>query len=119
MSATHRGPGGNKLCEACAQRTPGSEPMTPGTPMVPVDLIRNFVIDHFGSEETMVRIHTEYWRPLEAAYGHSGQDLEAALLGFLEAKGFSVPSHWAIYSSFIAWWQKVRCLPRWRRSIDA
>jgi len=103
--ATHWGPDGHRLCTACAEQAPGSELMTPGMPMVPVDLIRNFVIDHFGSEASMIRVHNEYWRPLEAAYGHSNESLEAALASFLEAQGLSGPSRWALYSGFVTWWR--------------
>merc|ERR1719210_1816959 len=93
-----------RLCARCAEERPGSEPMTPGMPMVPVDLVRNLVIDHFASEESMIRAHGEYWRPLEAKYGHNTPELEHAFTRFLQKRDVEVPTRWALYAGFIQWW---------------
>merc|ERR1712125_174366 len=42
VRSTHFGPEGERLCGTCANSMPGSTPMTPGIPMSPVDVIRNF-----------------------------------------------------------------------------
>ena len=47
--STHFGPDGTRLCERHAKEKglENCELMTPGVEMSPVDLIRNFVIEHF------------------------------------------------------------------------
>lgn len=105
VASTHLGPNGDRMCAACAAKTPGAQPMTPGMPMVPLDLIRNFVVDHFATEPRMVEMHALHWRPLEAMYQHDVASLEAALEDFLDGQGHEVASRWALYSSFTAWWR--------------
>merc|ERR1712083_1079278 len=61
--STHWGPNAERLCErhAAEQGLHNCEMMTPGIEMSPIDLIRNFVIEHFKDEPTMRRVHAEYW----------------------------------------------------------
>ena len=51
--STHWGPDGHRLCERHAKAVglEKCEEMTPGVEMSPVDLIRNFVIEHFKDEK--------------------------------------------------------------------
>jgi hypothetical protein len=107
VPSTHVGPEGDRMCQACAAKTPGAQPMTPGMPMVPLDLLRNFVCDHFASEARMVEAHASYWRPLEVMFEHDSKALEDALEIFLDEQGFPVSSRWALYGSFSAWWRKA------------
>jgi len=104
VASTHWGATGERLCSDCAAKSPDSEPMTPGMPMVPVDLIRNFVFDHFASEAAMRQAHADYWSPLEAKYKNNAGGLEEAFIAFLENRGFPPSSCWALYVSFTDWW---------------
>jgi hypothetical protein len=103
--STHIGPDGHLLCAACAQGVPAAQPLTPGVSMSAVDLIRNFVLDHFGCEASMISIHNKYWRPLEHTHNHNIADLERAFQQFLEARHFDIQSRWALYPAFVQWWQ--------------
>jgi hypothetical protein len=107
VASTHVGPEGDRMCQACAAMTPGAQPMTPGMPMVPLDLLRNFVCDHFDSEARMVEAHAAHWRPLEVLFDHDSEALEDALESFLDERGFPMSSRWALYGSFTAWWRKA------------
>jgi hypothetical protein len=107
VASTHVGPDGNRMCQACAATTPGAQPLTPGMPMVPLDLLRNFVCDHFASEERMVEAHAAHWRPLEVMFDHDIQALEDALEVFVDEKGFPMSSRWSLYGSFTAWWREA------------
>jgi len=102
--ATHFGPGGERLCPEHAKLKPGCEPMTPGVPMSPVDLIRNFVFDHYQDEATMRQVYAEYWSPLEARCGGSTQLIEHSFKAFLTRQGFATQHRWELYKVFIAWW---------------
>merc|ERR1712060_370507 len=100
-TSTHWGPEGERLCAKHAAAKPGSEEMTPGIAMSPVDLIRNFILNHFSTEEEMRRVHAEHWSPIEQKHGVSGQQLEQAFVNFLESrskacegKGLGVQSRW-------------------------
>jgi len=104
VASTHWGAAGERLCSDCAAKSPDSEPMTPGMPMVPVDLIRNFVFDHFASEATMRQAHSDYWSPLEAKYKNNVGGLEEAFIAFLENRGFPPSGRWALFKSFTDWW---------------
>eukprot|EP00927_Polykrikos_kofoidii_P070676 TRINITY_DN67089_c0_g1_i1.p1 TRINITY_DN67089_c0_g1~~TRINITY_DN67089_c0_g1_i1.p1 ORF type:complete len:469 (+),score=64.47 TRINITY_DN67089_c0_g1_i1:145-1551(+) len=102
--STHWGPNGERLCSECACKQPGSEVMTPGMPMVPVDLVRNFVLDHFQNESTMRSMHARYWSQLEAKYNDSPA-LENAFIAFLEKRDVVVSGRWALFASFVRWWR--------------
>merc|ERR1712048_1553725 len=75
--STHWGPDGQRLCEqhACAVGLQNCESMTPGAEMSPVDLLRNFVIEHFTTEDAMRKAHAKYWSPLEDKAGGTAEGL--------------------------------------------
>merc|ERR1711933_30906 len=79
--------------------------MMPGVEMSPVDLIRNFMIEHFKDEPSMRRAHAEYWSPIEAKAGGKAEGLEQLFKQFLEAQGFKVKHRWSLYHAFIVWWR--------------
>merc|ERR1719230_2280397 len=83
VKATHWGPEGERLCVDCAAKKPGSAVMTPGIPMSPVDVIRNFVFDHYDGDNAMIQAFDRYWGPIEANSGSDTQSIEAALTKFL------------------------------------
>lgn len=101
------GPDGHRLCERHARAIGLStcEEMTPGVEMSPVDLIRNFVIEHFKEEATMRKVHAEYWSPLEKKAGGKAEELEPLMKKFLEAHGFHIKHRWYLYSAFTVWWR--------------
>merc|ERR1712224_1035831 len=70
-----------------------------------VDLIRNFVIEHFKDEATMRQVHADYWSPLEKKAGGTFEGLEALFKNFLETHGFRIKHRWYLYSAFIVWWR--------------
>merc|ERR1712232_1277732 len=90
--STHWGPNAERLCGSCAAEKglEKCEKMMPGVEMSPVDLIRNFVIEHFKDEPSMRRAHAEYWSPLETKAGGNAEGLEHLFKQFLETQGFKV-----------------------------
>jgi len=80
-----------------------------GVSMSPVDLIRNFCLEHFGPDEDKMRdVHAQHWSPLEAravaaapAGASVSEALSTALLGFL-ARHSSEPE---LYPAFLDWWR--------------
>jgi len=42
-----------------------------GVSMSPIDLIRNYILEHFETEETTIRIYKEHWVPIEKACSSS------------------------------------------------
>jgi hypothetical protein len=103
VRSTHFGPCGERLCEAHANERPGSTPMNSGVPMSPLDLIRNFVFDHYESEQMMREVHEKYWSPMETKYDNP-EKMEAALKQFLDKQGYSTAHRWGIYKAFMDWW---------------
>merc|ERR1712216_69994 len=81
----------------------GSYPMTPGVPMSPIDLIRNFVIDHYQDEVSMRRAHEHFWSPLEAKYSGNTAALEEGLKCFLDGQGLVVEKRWDLFKAFNQW----------------
>ena len=84
-----------------------------GMAMSPVDLIRNFVHDHFEGEVEQRRVHAEVWMPMERACSTAaGQGVEVwkametafakALQGLTRER--AAPSGMAIYGAFQEWW---------------
>jgi hypothetical protein len=102
VRSTHFGPCGERICEAHANERPGSTPMNTGVPMSPLDLIRNFVFDHYESEQLMREIHEKYWSPIETKY--EPEKLENALKHFLDKQGYSTAQRWGVYTAFMDWW---------------
>jgi len=106
--ATHWGANGERLCKDCASTKSGVNPMTPGIPMSPVDVIRNFVFDHYDGDAAMTEGFEKYWGPIETSGGvNSGLDtekFEASLSQFLDVSGFHVHNRWGIISAFERWW---------------
>jgi len=102
--STHWGPEGERLCEECAKFRPGSTTMTPGIPMSPIDVIRNFVFDHYSGDEAMKQAHANYWGPIEGKTGANNKSVEASISAFLEARGFPAESRWGIHKAFRLWW---------------
>merc|ERR1711879_129139 len=105
--STHWGPDGQRLCEQCsrAKGLDNCESMTPGVEMSPVDLVRNFVVEHFKSEEDMREVHAKYWSPLEEKAGGTAEGLEKLFAKFLADQGFKLKHRWQLYSMFMCWWR--------------
>jgi len=82
-----------------------------GVLMSSVDLVRNFVLEHFGPEEESMRaVHAEYWSLLEArAVARAGagvpvsEAVSTALLDFLRERGLD-PTY-RLYGAFLSWWR--------------
>eukprot|EP00931_Biecheleriopsis_adriatica_P085924 TRINITY_DN60692_c0_g1_i1.p1 TRINITY_DN60692_c0_g1~~TRINITY_DN60692_c0_g1_i1.p1 ORF type:complete len:523 (-),score=113.11 TRINITY_DN60692_c0_g1_i1:25-1593(-) len=110
--STHWGPDGHRLCEkhASAVGLDMCEAMTPGIEMSPVDLIRNFVVEHYRDEASMRKAHAEYWSPLEKTAGGRSEGLEQLLKTFLEAQGFHIKHRWYLFSAFTVWWRNGKKL---------
>lgn len=108
--STHFGPDGQRLCRSHAEALglDRCETMTPGVEMSPVDLIRNFVMEHFADESEMRRAHAECWSPLEAKAGGTAEGLERVLQEFLAGQGFTIKHRWELYNAFIVWWRGWR-----------
>lgn len=108
--STHWGPDGQRLCRAHAEAVglDACETMTPGIEMSPVDLIRNFVMEHFAEESQMRRAHAECWSPLETKAGGTAEGLERVLKEFLAAQGFTTKHRWELYNAFVVWWRGWR-----------
>lgn len=104
--STHWGPDGQRLCERCASEKglENCESMTPGVEMSPVDLVRNFVIEHFKSEDAMRKAHAEYWSPLEEKAGGTAEGLERLLGRLMTDQGYKIKHRWQLYGIFISWW---------------
>lgn len=72
--------------------------------MSPVDLIRNFVIDHYATEDAQRLAHARCWSPLEAGFGERTHLVDAGLRAFLRARGFEAEREWDLYGAFLGWW---------------
>merc|ERR1712232_800833 len=81
----------------------GSEGSTPGIEMSPVDFIRNFVLENFPDEQTMRKMHSQYWSPLETRVG-SVDDMQRFFQAFLSLRGFPAGSD-RLYDAFEDWWK--------------
>jgi len=106
--STHYGPDGQRLCRKHAEAVglANCETMTPGVEMSPVDLIRNFIMEHYPDEAAMRKAHAEYWSPLEVkAKGTEG--METVMREFLASQGFKIKHRWELYKAFIVWWRSV------------
>lgn len=80
----------------------GEEGSSPGIDMSPVDLIRNFVLEHFPDEATMREAHAKYWSPIEQSVG-SPNDMECFFQDFLSKQGLQT-YRCSLYDDFEAWW---------------
>jgi len=105
--STHFGPEGERLCSECAKSKPTSTLMTPGIPMSPVDVVRNFVFDHYTDDEQMKNGYAKYWGPMEINIGENTANIESGLSSFLKTQGFSVDKRWDLIKSFEGWWGKL------------
>ena len=74
----------------------------PGVDIAEVDLLRNFVLGHFGSAEAQQRAYAEFWLELERAQGAADGDLEqlgAFLMAYLRRRDIATAS---LYGGFRA-----------------
>mmetsp|Transcript_21510 Transcript_21510/g.55005 ORF Transcript_21510/g.55005 Transcript_21510/m.55005 type:complete len:471 (-) Transcript_21510:160-1572(-) len=93
-----------QMAEFKRQGIPTLLPPPPGVGMAYVDLIRNFVFEHFATEDEMRNEHTQWWSPMETAFP-GNPELEAAFRHFLGNNGFLVDSEHELYGKFCAWWR--------------
>ena len=86
--------------------------------MSPIDLIRNFVFEHFEGEQEQRRVYSALWLPMERACLQAANTAAAAPVDVSTAceaafaaalrnlrKRRSDPSGMEIYSEFQAWWE--------------
>eukprot|EP00929_Paragymnodinium_shiwhaense_P035763 TRINITY_DN19279_c0_g1_i1.p1 TRINITY_DN19279_c0_g1~~TRINITY_DN19279_c0_g1_i1.p1 ORF type:complete len:453 (+),score=75.32 TRINITY_DN19279_c0_g1_i1:70-1428(+) len=112
--ATHFGPEGERLCTECAKQVSTScTPMTPGIPMSPVDVVRNFVFDHYETEADMLDAYKTRWGPMEERNGSATEEVEAALSTFLEAAGSPVLNRWDL----VLFWLQVGTTAEWSKLV--
>jgi len=81
----------------------GTQGSTPGIEMSPIDFIRNFVLENFGDEQIMRRMHSMYWSPLETRLGPASS-MEEFFKAFLSSQGFRC-SRDELYDTFESWWK--------------
>ena len=75
---------------------------SPGMPMTAVDLVRNFVVEHFGTEAKQVEIHDRYWLPLEQL----SEGSEPCIREFLQDRGMPLDGAGGVYTAFTSWWTR-------------
>ena len=72
--------------------------------MTPVDLLRNFIVEHFQGEAKQIAVHGAYWTPLERTGAAAA--LELGFQRFLELEGGAVAAETGgTYGAFARWWR--------------
>lgn len=70
----------------------------PGVELAPIDMVRNFVLEHFPNEAAMRQAHAEYWSPMEKGAG-GPEGLSKWLCNFITFKSES-----SLSGDFMDWW---------------